>query len=107
VVYLDYRSGQKFDLVLLPERLPNSIGELRTLTVLVVSHQELTELPHSLGELNQLEELDISGNQFSIVPKILGSLTKLRQLTIDEEKHGDPAIIRLQMRGVKIQLPRD
>jgi small GTP-binding protein len=59
--------------------LPDSIGRLRNLRVLDLSHNRLTALPESLGRCQRLEHLALHGNKaLGIPPEILGPKTRSR-----------------------------
>jgi len=61
-------------------RLPETIGQLTTLSSLNVSGNRLRELPNWLSNLVRLEKLDISNNALTSLPEFLGGLTALRLL---------------------------
>ncbi|OQV21196.1 putative E3 ubiquitin-protein ligase LRSAM1 [Hypsibius exemplaris] len=63
--------------------LPNSLGMLRQLKVLIVARNKLTEFPAMIKQSMPLEELDISGNGISVLPEELGRVGTLRVLTVD------------------------
>ncbi|KAM4078953.1 hypothetical protein ACB094_09G079000 [Castanea mollissima] len=66
------------------EGVPETIGELKSLYVLNLSHNALTgEIPLSLGNLSQLESLDLSSNNITgKIPMQLVDLTFLAALNL-------------------------
>ena len=62
--------------------IPESIGELKDLTILVLSENELKKIPDSICELEKLEILNLNRNQIKILPRKIGNLNKLRYLFI-------------------------
>ena len=61
--------------------IPSSLGNLKALKLLNISHNNLTgKLPTSLGDLKSIESLDLSYNKIS--GSIPQSLAKLQQLTV-------------------------
>ena len=74
-------SSNKFD-----GRVPQVIGELKSLRLLNLSHNSLTDnIPSSLGNMSLLESLDLSSNQLTgKIPMQLTSLTSLSTLKLSE-----------------------
>lgn len=66
--------------------LPKTIGALKSLTVLDLSHQNLSgELPSSVGDLANLKYLALYGCNFSgVLPESLGSLGQLEYLSLGD-----------------------
>jgi GTPase SAR1 family protein len=62
--------------------VPDSLGELRSLTRLDLDGNELTELPSTLANLEQLIQVDIAGNEICRLPDWLTQLPLLTQLSI-------------------------
>lgn len=62
--------------------LPESIGKLKQLRLLDLSHNQLTTLPESLAQLVELESLSLGDNRFTSLPEHLGKLRKLRKFFI-------------------------
>ncbi|WJX42426.1 hypothetical protein P8452_29662 [Trifolium repens] len=64
--------------------IPNTIGNLTSLTSLYLSHNNLTgTVPDSLGQLSALSVLDLSGNSFTgSIPESFGSLQNLSSLDL-------------------------
>ena len=50
-------------------------GFLDQLTMLKVSMNQLTGVPESIGKLRDIEELDLSHNKLEQVPSTIGNLT--------------------------------
>ena len=66
--------------------LPESIGELTTLTRLHLSENELATLPASIGKLKELQILDLLKNKITTLPESFGQLTALTKLDLGENK---------------------
>lgn len=62
------------------ERLPISFTQLTLLRVLIVKSNALWELPDDIGKLKNLEELDASNNQLKVLPESFGDLLSLKIL---------------------------
>jgi hypothetical protein len=64
--------------------IPNTIGNLTSLTSLYLSHNNLTgTVPDSLGQLSALSVLDLSGNSFTgSIPESFASLKNLSSLDL-------------------------
>src|SRR5947207_962649 len=68
--------------------LPTSIGELRQLRLLNLSHNRLSVLPDSIGHLAQLRILNLSDNRLAALPESLRNLRSLGELYL----HGNPGL---------------
>lgn len=66
--------------------LPDEIGTLTSLQVLILSNNEITRLPESIGDLISLYSLDLSGNQLTSLPDSIGKLTSLGWLRLDDNQ---------------------
>ncbi|KAL0747979.1 hypothetical protein Bca101_029981 [Brassica carinata] len=67
-------------------KIPNSLGLVKTLTVLRLDRNKLTgDIPSSLNNLTDLNELDVSNNQltFSLIPSWISTLRSLSTLLAD------------------------
>jgi len=64
-------------------KLPESIGNLTSLTNLYLMNNRLTKLPDSIGNLAALDRLYVRGNNLVYLPKTIKKLTNLRWLDID------------------------
>jgi len=64
------------------KNLPDSIGKLRNLKYLYLSHNPLTALPESLGELENLEELYLSDIKLKCLPESIGRLNNLKYIDV-------------------------
>ena len=73
------------------KKLPDSIGNLKHLEYLNVSHNELEELPETIGRLKNLKELNMSYNKLIKLPDSLGGLLNLEKL----EFEGNLSLIEL------------
>ena len=62
--------------------LPDSICELKNLTLLEITNSKLTKLPESIGNLKNLESLSITDSKLTKLPESIGNLTKLRYLNL-------------------------
>lgn len=68
--------------------LPDSIGELNSLTGLTLSENALTEVPESVCKLTRLITLWLDDNRLSSLPESMRNLTSLRLLYL----HGNDAL---------------
>jgi len=66
--------------------LPDSIGKLSSLKKLDLIDNELTTLPDSIGKLSSLTELDLSYNELTRLPDSIGKLSSLEQLYLGDSK---------------------
>lgn len=66
--------------------LPESIGTLNTLEVLIVPNNQLKKLPESFKELYSLKKLDLSWNDITELPEWIGSLSSLEELNLRGNK---------------------
>ena len=64
------------------QQIPESIGDLKKLEILLINGNRLTSLPESIGDLTQLKILDISFNQLTSLPQSMSKLTQLIGLDI-------------------------
>ena len=71
------------------QALPENIGDLQRLKILVASDNQLTKLPESIGRLTQLEALELENNQLSDLPESIGELSNLKH---DIALYGNPII---------------
>ena len=66
--------------------LPDSLGNLTSLTELDLTGNRLTILPDSLGKLTALSLLKLYGNQLATLPDSLGNLTSLTEIDLDDNQ---------------------
>lgn len=65
--------------------LPDEIGRMQSLDMLVLRGNRLTTLPASIGQLRQLNRLDITSNPFVSLPAEIGPLSQaVGEFVIDE-----------------------
>jgi len=65
--------------------ISNRIGCLKSLRMLDLGHNRLTQVPDALGDLDRLSDfLFLHDNQLTLLPSSLAKLTKLRYLNISE-----------------------
>ncbi|XP_007203343.2 putative receptor-like protein kinase At3g47110 [Prunus persica] len=71
--------------------IPNGIGNLINLTLLVVAENYLGgSVPDVIGKLQKLQGVELFANQFSgPIPSSLGNLTSLTRLLMEENKFGE------------------
>ncbi|MFX0186349.1 MAG: leucine-rich repeat domain-containing protein [Candidatus Hodarchaeota archaeon] len=67
------------------KELPESIGSLNSLEVLILPNNQLTTLPESFKNLS-LKKLDLSYNNFITLPEWIGSFSSLEELNLDGNK---------------------
>jgi Leucine-rich repeat (LRR) protein len=93
------RRATKLDLMLLNlKSLPPEIGQLTSLTQLILFDNDLTSLPPEIGELTSLTELNLSYNQFTSLPPEIRQLTAMKGLYL----HGNAALeIPAEVLGTK------
>jgi leucine-rich repeat protein SHOC2 len=65
--------------------LPESIGNLRNLSKLVLNNNQLTSLPESISNLTNLSELVLNNNLTSL-PESIGNLTNLSELVLNNNQ---------------------
>jgi small GTP-binding protein len=68
------------------EPLPPEIGELKNLTELNLSRNQLETLPPEIGELKNLTELNLTGNQLETLPPEIGELKNLTKLDLSRNQ---------------------
>ncbi|XP_020240789.1 plant intracellular Ras-group-related LRR protein 7 isoform X3 [Asparagus officinalis] len=68
------------------ERLPNNLGNLRSLKVLTLDGNRLRNLPDELGALSRLEQLSITNNILICLPNTVGHLHNLLILNVSSNK---------------------
>jgi len=79
--------GSRLDLAgLRLTAIPDSIGQLTTLTSLDLSRNQLTTVPDSIGQLTNLTDLHLSDNQLTILPDSIGQLINLTWLELDDNQ---------------------
>lgn len=64
-------------------KIPPCLGDVQSLTKLMLSHNELTNVDCELFRLTQLKLLDLSSNKLERLPEQLALLTALKKLYID------------------------
>lgn len=62
--------------------------QLKKLSIIKLSNNQLTELPAKIGLLTELTEIHADGNMLQGLPESIGSLTNLRLLNISTSKTG-------------------
>ncbi len=65
---------------------PPGIGNLKNLTTLDLSIDNLTSLPDDFTKLQNLKQLDLSDNSFVIFPTVLTTLQNLEELNMQNNK---------------------
>lgn len=63
--------------------LPESIGNLASLTRLYLWGNNIRTLPESIGNLQSLKEIDLTNNQLVNIPETIGNLTSLKWLFLN------------------------
>ncbi len=66
--------------------LPESIGQLTTLTSFNLMSNQLTALPESIGQLTSLTLLNLTDNQLTVLSESIGELTSLTSLYLMRNK---------------------
>lgn len=69
--------------------LNEDIGSLSNLVKLQVNNNKLTTLPKSIGNLKKLQSLEVRSNAISVLPTELGDLVSLVKLDISHNKIGE------------------
>jgi Leucine-rich repeat (LRR) protein/WD40 repeat protein len=64
--------------------IPESICELRSLTLLNLKENCICELPKSIGNLQSLTSLDLQSNRIATLPESIGNLQSLTLLNLSE-----------------------
>ena len=68
------------------QSLPESFGNLSALTNLYLSNNQLQSLPVSFGRLSALIELNLQRNQLKSLPKSIGDLSALKKLILHDNQ---------------------
>ena len=55
-------------------KLPESIGQLVNLQILLLDNNQITMLPESIGQLSNLQELWLGDNQITVLPESIWQL---------------------------------
>ena len=76
------KKGYKTPLKILPE----SIGRLKFLKILILSYNKLTTLPESIGNLLSLQTLDLGNNEITSLPESICNLKSLEILKLAKNK---------------------
>jgi len=97
--------------------LPESIGLLESLEVLILHNNHLTTLPESFGKLSSLKKLDLSWNNITNLPEWISSLSSLEELNLRGNKLSNLPesitslhslkILNITLNKNIIQLPKD
>lgn len=66
--------------------LPTSIVNLKNLNKLEVNYNKINSLPYNINELSELKELNVIGNKLTALPLSIGNLLKLDTLNISENQ---------------------
>ncbi len=66
--------------------LPESLGNLKSLEYLNLSRNIIKTIPESIGELTSLRHLDLNENQITRIPETIGNLQNLEFLNLDNNK---------------------
>jgi len=64
------------------ESLPDTIGELPSLTKLDISTNCLRQLPASMGRLKRIQRIDAANNMLVRVPPAMGHLKTIKELNL-------------------------
>ncbi|KAF7851514.1 hypothetical protein BT93_L3790 [Corymbia citriodora subsp. variegata] len=95
-----------------PSMLPHSIGNLAKMKHLILPHRELRKLPDSIGRLQSLVKLDLSYSKINELPHFIGNLERLKVLCCEGchlEKLPDSigrlqSLVELNLRYTKIKI---
>ncbi|WP_438422294.1 leucine-rich repeat domain-containing protein [Aquimarina macrocephali] len=63
-------------------RLPDFIGVLTSLDIIIVNNNSIEDIPTSLGDVNTLVALEFGNNKLATVPSELGQLSNLQLLNL-------------------------
>jgi internalin A len=66
--------------------LPEELGLLKELEILLISGNQLTSIPKPIEQLTNLQELDLRGNAIKSTPEFLGQLINLYELDLSENQ---------------------
>jgi len=66
--------------------LPETMANLKRLTELNLSENQLTALPEVVTQLTQLTELNLEGNQLSTLPESFKKLVRLEELYLNRNR---------------------
>ena len=76
--------------------LPESIGNLKNLTILVLLYNKLVTIPESIGNLTNLTYLDLGNNRLVSLPDSIGKLDKLEFFNISNNPFTDDQELQYQ-----------
>ena len=65
-------------------RIPDTIGRLTSLELLIIVDNELTSIPSSIGNLPNLQILYLNSNRLTSIPRSIGNLTHLTQINLSD-----------------------
>ncbi|KAL3894813.1 MAG: hypothetical protein SGCHY_005057, partial [Lobulomycetales sp.] len=66
--------------------IPESIGNLTSLTRLILAVNQITAIPESIGNLASLTDVDLSFNQITAIPESIGNLSSLTVLHMNNNQ---------------------
>lgn len=84
--------------------LPESIGQLKSLTCLHAAHNQLQSLPKSIGQLEKLIELNVNSNLLSCLPDEMNQLTKLQRVFVAFNNLSTRQVKSVLIRGCELNL---
>ena len=63
-------------------KLPENIGDLKSIEYLSLSFNKLNSLPDSISKLMSLKEINLTGNKLKVLPENIGNLKALKELKL-------------------------
>ena len=83
------------------EKLPNEMGQLKSLRVLALSDNALADFPEVLCECHALKELWLENNTISTLPNAIDALKELSILAMSTNAFRTMPFVLSQLRSLK------
>lgn len=81
--------------------LPKSVGDMQNLVGFYIDHNKITELPSQIGALESLQYLDLSNNDITLIQEQIDKLHSLRILNLDGNRIASLPKSLLKLKNLK------